>query len=334
MRSSNWIAAALLMSGLTASAAQPAWVHEKENGRIEILDPAGGKRAVLTLHAPGKVTVRKIENRCFSIQTDFAGKIIPGVYGIRNGKENSFDFFWKLEGEWSRRIGSGAFVFSLDPSLRGKTLFFLEENGKQSTVSLPQEKNLTRWLRPPFNRKIVQRIDVPLSSGTLRIDGAGCEVACMVYGYNSGDFRLFPKNGYLQGEVTIQYLPFLITPIDISPAANRSFADDVADRTMGRAAGPIRENSRIFLNSRKNSCTRTASGSTLHRGRKPAWFSGKGSRGLSPKRKSQPAGNRSTGSICCMPPRGAEKRKKLSAVLKSSIPTAAARPFRSATPWM
>ena len=105
-------------------------------------------------------------------------------------------------------------------------------------------------------------------------------------------------------------------------------------RTMGRAAGPIRENSRIFLNSRKNSCTRTASGSTLHRGRKPAWFSGKGSRGLSPKRKSQPAGNRSTGSICCMPPRGAEKRKKLSAVLKSSIPTAAARPFRSATPWM
>jgi hypothetical protein len=66
MRSSNWIAAALLMSGLTASAAQPAWVHEKENGRIEILDPAGGKRAVLTLHAPGKVTVRKIENRCFS----------------------------------------------------------------------------------------------------------------------------------------------------------------------------------------------------------------------------------------------------------------------------
>ena len=233
MRSSNWIAAALLMSGLTASAAQPAWVHEKENGRIEILDPAGGKRAVLTLHAPGKVTVRKIENRCFSIQTDFAGKIIPGVYGIRNGKENSFDFFWKLEGEWSRRIGSGAFVFSLDPSLRGKTLFFLEENGKQSTVSLPQEKNLTRWLRPPFNRKIVQRIDVPLSSGTLRIDGAGCEVACMVYGYNSGDFRLFPKNGYLQGEVTIQYLPFLITPIDISPAANRSFADDVADDGKG-----------------------------------------------------------------------------------------------------
>ena len=233
MRSSNWIAAALLLSGLTAFAAQPAWVHEKGNGQIELKDPANQKRTVLTLHAPGKVTVRKIENRCFSIQTDFAGKIIPGVYGIRNGKENSFDFFWKLEGEWSRRIGSGAFVFSLDPSLRGKTLFFLEENGKQSTVSLPQEKNLTRWLRPPFNRKIVQRIDVPLSSGTLRIDGAGCEVACMVYGYNSGDFRLFPKNGYLQGEVTIQYLPFLITPIDISPAANRSFADDVADDGKG-----------------------------------------------------------------------------------------------------
>lgn len=233
MRSSNWIAAALLLSGLTAFAAQPAWVHEKGNGQIELKDPANQKRTVLTLHAPGKVTVRKIENRCFSIQTDFAGKIIPGVYGIRNGKENSFDFFWKLEGEWTQRIGSGAFVFSLDPSLRGKTLFFLEGNGKQSALFLPQEKNLTRWLRPPFNRKIVQRIDVPLSSGTLRIDGAGCEVACMVYGYNSGDFRLFPKNGYLQGEVTIQYLPLLITPIDISPAANRSFADDVADDGKG-----------------------------------------------------------------------------------------------------
>ena len=108
MRSSTWIAAALLLSGQTAFAAQPEWVHEKGNGRIEIKDPAGGERAVLPLLAPGKVTVRKIENRCFSIQTDFAGKIIPGVYGIRNGKENSFDFFWKLEGEWTQRIGSGA----------------------------------------------------------------------------------------------------------------------------------------------------------------------------------------------------------------------------------
>ncbi len=221
-----------LLCGLPAFAV-PEWVAEKTDGKIEIKDPAALEKTCLTIQPPGKTTVGKFENHRFDVNLDFNGSTFSGVYGIRNAAEKSFEFFWNFDGDWNKRLGNDTLFFSLSSGMRGRSILFHEKSGKQVSVLLPVEKNLTKWLRFPFNRKTVSRIDVPLSSGALRIDGVDTEAACMVYGYNGGDFRLFPKQGKLQGRVTIKYEPFTIAPLDISRAANRSFADETENDGKG-----------------------------------------------------------------------------------------------------
>ena len=165
MRSSNWIASALLLSGLTAFAAQPAWVHEKGNGQIELKDPANQKRTVLTLHAPGKVTVGRLKTAVFRSRRISPAKSFPESTESAMGKRIHLTFSgsWKASGLREFQVAHLCFLWIRVSE--GKYFFSLEENGKQSALFLPQEKNLTKWLRPPFNRRIVQRIDVPLSAG-------------------------------------------------------------------------------------------------------------------------------------------------------------------------
>ena len=207
--------------------AAPVWVSEKKDGKIAISDPADLKQTMLTISPPRPYSLKdRKQNRCV-VECNLGKVSCFGSYGIDRTSENSFDFAWDFDGEWNKKLGSGAIFFLLDPSLRGKNLFFCESGGREEILTLPTTKKVMKWLRPPFNRKMVKRIEIPFSSGVLILDHIDREIACMISGYANTNLRILPRDGKFSGRITVSYQPYRSTPLDFSSVANRGFIDEV-----------------------------------------------------------------------------------------------------------
>ena len=99
---------------------------------------------------------------------------------------------------------------------------------------IPAEQN-GGWVWNSPAGHAVEQVDIPLRFGTLRLSGFSTGAMICKYGDRTGNLRLaLPvRDGRVDAELDIAFLPYTATPLDLSAAANMGFADPVENDRQG-----------------------------------------------------------------------------------------------------
>ncbi|MEI2999884.1 MAG: hypothetical protein V8T86_03125 [Victivallis sp.] len=99
---------------------------------------------------------------------------------------------------------------------------------------IPAEQN-GGWVWNSPAGHAVEQVDIPLRFGTLRLSGFSTGAMICKYGDRTGNLRLaLPvRDGRVDAELDIAFLPYTATPLDLSVAANMGFADPVENDRQG-----------------------------------------------------------------------------------------------------